>query len=68
MNGKWRMYPWSIPTMTRDELIRMVDKLDRQGGFARALGQACLLADEKNLARLLEAFPELLGNRLRIVH
>ena len=27
--------------MTRDELIHMVDGLDRDGGFAKALGQAC---------------------------
>ena len=57
--------------MTRNELIKMVDRLDRQGGFARALGQACLLADQDNLARLIEAFPELLGNsreRVRLVH
>ena len=54
--------------MTRNELIKMVDRLDRQGGFARALGQACLLADQENLARLLQAFPELLTLRLRVVH
>lgn len=54
--------------MTRDQLIRMVDQLEREGGFARALGQACLLADEDNLRKLLEAFPEILGNiRLKLV-
>lgn len=46
--------------MTRDELIRMVDGLDRDGGFAKALGQACLLADDDNLMRLFQAFPEIL--------
>lgn len=46
--------------MTRDELIHMVDGLDRKGGFAKALGQACLLADDDNLMRLFQAFPEIL--------
>lgn len=57
--------------MTRNELIKMVDRLDRQGGFARALGQACLLADQENLNRLIQAFPELLGSvrqRITIIH
>ena len=67
-SGKWIAYPRSILIMTRDELIKMVDRLDREGGFARALGQACLLADQENLARLLQAFPELLTLRLRVVH
>ena len=62
MSGKWMMYPWSIPIMTRDELIAMVDKLDREGGFARSLGQACLLADEDNLAILLKSFPHIFGS------
>ena len=52
--------------MSRNELIRMVDRLDREGGFARALGQACLLADEDNLSRLIQAFPDLLGS-IRLV-
>ena len=50
------------------ELIKMVEMLERHGDFAKALGQACLLADERNLNRLLEAFPELLTLRLRVVH
>lgn len=37
----------------------MVEKLDREGGFARSLGQACLLADEDNLEKLLKTFPEI---------
>ena len=53
-------------SMSRNELIRMVDRLDREGGFARALGQACLLADEDNLNRLIQAFPDLLGS-IRLV-
>jgi hypothetical protein len=52
--------------MSRNELIRMVDRLDREGGFARALGQACLIADEDNLIRLIQAFPDLLGS-IRLV-
>ena len=54
--------------MTRNELIKIVEMLERHGDFAKALGQACLLADERNLNRLLEAFPELLTLRLRVVH
>ena len=53
-------------SMSRNELIRMVDRLDREGGFARALGHACLLADEDNLNRLIQAFPDLLG-RIRLI-
>jgi hypothetical protein len=45
--------------MTRDELIFMVDRLDREGGFAKALGQACLLADEDSLRKLMRTFPEI---------
>lgn len=45
--------------MTRDELIHMVDGLDRKGGFAKAIGQACLLADEDNLRKLMRTFPEI---------
>jgi hypothetical protein len=37
----------------------MVDRLDQQGGFAKALGQACLLADEENLRKLMRTFPEI---------
>ncbi len=46
--------------MSRNEIIHMVDRLDREGGFAKALGQACLLADDDNLMRLFQAFPEIL--------
>jgi len=45
--------------MNRNELIHMVDRLDREGGFAKALGQACLLADEDNLRKLMRTFPEI---------
>lgn len=47
--------------MNRTELIKAVNRLDIQGGFAQALGRACLLADEENLARLVKAFPEILA-------
>ena len=63
-----KAYQRITPTMTRNELIKMVEMLERHGDFAKALGQACLLADERNLNRLLEAFPELLTLRLRVVH
>jgi hypothetical protein len=48
-----------ILIMSRNELIHMVDRLDREGGFAKALGQACLLADEDNLRKLMRTFPEI---------
>ncbi len=58
--------------MNRNQLIQMVERLDREGGFARSLGQACLYADEKNLAKLLQTFPEIFDRvrdkpQLRIV-
>jgi hypothetical protein len=37
----------------------MVNRLDREGGFAKALGKACLLADEDNLRKLMRTFPEI---------
>jgi len=59
--------------MNRNQLIQMVERLDREGGFARSLGQACLLADEDNLNKLLKTFPEIFDRvqesrpKLRIV-
>lgn len=54
--------------MTRNEMIRTVDMLDREGGFARALGQALLLADDENKKKLIKTFPELLEKvRLKLV-
>jgi hypothetical protein len=59
--------------MNRNQLIQMVERLDREGGFARSLGQACLLADEDNLNKLLQTFPEIFDRvqevrpKLRIV-
>lgn len=45
--------------MTRNELIRLVDRLEREGGFAKAIGQSALLADEDNLKKLIQTFPEI---------
>lgn len=45
--------------MTRNELIRLVDSLDREGGFAKAIGQSALLADPDNLRKLIQTFPEI---------
>lgn len=52
--------------MSRDEKIRMVERLDREGGFAKALGQAWLLADPENEQKLLKAFPEILLEKVRL--
>jgi hypothetical protein len=52
--------------MTRNEMIRTVDRLDREGGFARALGQALLLADDDNKQKLLETFPQILLEKVRL--
>ena len=54
--------------MTRDQLIRLVDRLDREGGFAKAIGQASLLADKDNLDKLIKTFPEIFGSmKLKLV-
>jgi hypothetical protein len=47
-------------------MIRTVDRLDREGGFAKALGQALLLADEDNKQKLLETFPQILLEKVRL--
>lgn len=54
----------------RTALIQAVDRMDRQGGFARQLGRAALLADQDNLRRLVNAFPNLFieGHGLRLVY
>jgi len=51
---------------TRNEMIRLVDKLDQQGGFARAIGQALLLADDANKQKLMDTFPEILVEKVRL--
>jgi hypothetical protein len=54
----------------RTELIRVVDKLDNKGDFARQLGKAALLADQANLRTLVLAFPEYFieGHGLRLIY
>lgn len=54
----------------RTELIRIVDKMDKKGGFAGQLGKAALLADQDNLRKLVTAFPELFieGHGLRLIY
>ena len=42
----------------RMALLQAVDRLEAKGGFADALGKAALLADNENLKRLINAFPE----------
>jgi hypothetical protein len=42
----------------RTTLLQAVDRLEVRGGFANALGKAALLADNENLKRLINAFPE----------
>ena len=42
----------------RTTLLQVVDRLEVRGGFANALGKAALLADNENLKRLVNAFPE----------
>ena len=51
-------------------MIQAVDRLSNQGGFAVKLGELALLADQNNLKRLVDAFPDhFIPNRtLRIVH
>ena len=67
MNGKSRplIQKRSI-RMSRDEKIRMVERLDREGGFAKALGQAWLLADPENEQKLLKTFPEILLEKVML--
>lgn len=54
----------------RTALIQAVDKMDRIGGFALALGKAALLADQDNLKKLVSTFPELFieGHGLRLIY
>lgn len=42
----------------RTALIQAVDAMDKEGGFALALGKAALLADQENLKTLVQAFPK----------
>ena len=46
---------------TLDERLAIIDRIESYGGhFAKAIAKALLVADEGNLRRLEEAFPELL--------
>jgi len=49
---------FSPEPITRNELIEIVRRLEREGDFARAIGQAALIADNRNLAMLMETFPK----------
>jgi hypothetical protein len=51
---------------TRNDKIRIVESLDREGGFAKALGQALLLADPENEELLLITFPHILKEKVRL--
>jgi len=42
----------------RTALIQAVDRLENKGSFAVSLGKAALIADEENLKKLVEAFPD----------
>ena len=53
--------------MDRNILIKVVERLERRGGFAYAIGKSALLADEKNLKRLMLAFPEYFQAELKII-
>ena len=50
-------------------LIQAIDRLHNKGGFAVKLGELALLADQNNLRRIIEAFPEHFKQeaRLRII-
>jgi hypothetical protein len=47
-------------------MIQLVNSLDRKGGFARAIGQALLLADDANKQKLMDTFPEILEEKVRL--
>lgn len=47
--------------MDHDEKLDMVDSMKRFGGsFVKALAECFVLADDLNLAKLEQAFPELM--------
>ena len=55
----------------RTALIQAIDKLRNKGGFAVELGKAALLADQNNLKKLVDAFPEFFTEteaKLRIIY
>jgi hypothetical protein len=72
-----RLFVWTagggfMPTLRvltdRDYLIQCVDRMEKMGGFAVSLGKAALLADQDNLRKLANAYPEYFieGQALRI--
>ena len=42
----------------RNALIEAVERLSNRGSFAVTIGKLALIADERNLERLINAFPE----------
>jgi hypothetical protein len=50
----------------RTTLLQAVDRLEAKGSFANALGKAALLADNENLKRLVNAFPELFETKVSL--
>lgn len=42
----------------RNSLIEAVERLSNRGSFAVKIGELALIADERNLERLINAFPE----------
>lgn len=42
----------------RDALVKNAERLSKMGSFADTIGKLSLIADERNLARLINAFPE----------
>ena len=53
----------------KNYLIQRIEMMEKMGGFAVSLGRAALLADQDNLRKLANAFPEYFieGHALRIV-
>jgi len=52
----------------RNYLIQCVERMEKMGGFAVSLGKAALLADQDNLRKLANAYPEYFieGQAIRI--
>ena len=42
----------------RNALIEAVERLSNKGSFAVTIGKLALIADDRNLERLINAFPE----------
>lgn len=42
----------------RNALVKNAERLSKMGSFADTIGKLSLIADERNLARLINAFPE----------